>query len=265
MDTSLSMQMGDVSPTRISAAQQAARNFIANLPSNARLGIVSFAGASTLVQPPTDNRQDMLEAIDRFQLQRGTATGGGLLLALATLLPDDDIDVESMLLGSTASDFEGRPVAPSLDQAGAVEAARKRERERPPMQPGSYTRGAIILLSDGRRTTGPDPLEAARLAATRGVRVYTVGFGTPQGSTVGEGGWSYFMQLDDTTLKAVAKATGGEYFQAGSSADLDRVYQNLRAHLSLERRDTEISSLLAAAAALLLVVACALSVLWFNR
>lgn len=263
MDASLSMQASDVAPTRISAAQQAARSFIGNLPASARLGIVSFAGAATLVQPPTDNRQDMLEAIDRFQLQRGTATGSGLILALATLFPDDGIDQELMLFSSSSTRVD-RPAA-SLDQAGALEAARKREQERPPAQPGSYANGAIILLSDGRRTTGPDPMDAARMAAQRGVRVYTVGFGTPQGAPIGEGGWSYFMQLDETTLRAVAKMTAGEYFQAGSAADLSQVYRNLSTHFSLERKETEIGALLAAASALLLVAACALSILWFKR
>lgn len=263
MDVSLSMAASDVPPTRISAAQQAARGFIANLPSSARLAIVSFAAGATVVQPPTDNRQDMLEAIDRFQLQRGTATGSGLIQALATLFPDDGIDLEAVLFGNSSPRF-GRP-PPTLDQSAAVEAARKREQERTPATPGSYANGAIILLSDGRRTTGPDPLDAARMAADRGVRVYTVGFGTMKGSGLAEEGWSYYMQIDETTLRAVARMTGGEYFQAGSADDLAQVYHNLTTRLSLERRETEISALLAAAAALLLAAACILSVVWFRR
>jgi len=265
MDTSRSMQAEDVKPTRMEAAQQAARNFIADLPASARLAIVSFAGAATVVQQATGNRQDMLDAIDRFQLQQGTATGSGLLLALATLLPEAGIDLDGLLYGSAAARY-GRPAAVPLEQAGAAQAARQREQERPPMQPGSYPNGAIILLSDGRRTTGPDPLDIARMAADRGVRVYTVGFGTPGGASPGGSeGWSYFMQLDETALRAVAKMTGGDYFQASSAADLSQVYRNLSTRFALERRDTEIGALLAAAAAVLLVAACALSVLWFRR
>jgi Ca-activated chloride channel family protein len=263
MDVSRSMEAGDVAPTRMVAAQQAARNFIAELPPSVRLGIVSFAAAATVVQPPTDNRQDMLDAIDRFELQRGTATGSGLIVALATLFPDDGIDVEAVLLNTPSLRFD-RQAAP-LGRAGAAEAARKREQERPPAEPGSYRNGAIILLSDGRRTTGPDPVEVARMAAKRGVRIYAVGFGTRQGGYIGEEGMSYFMQLDEPTLRAVAKMTGGEYFQAGSAADLSQVYRNLSTRLSLERKDTEISALLAAAAALLLAMACTLSYLWFRR
>ncbi|OZI60958.1 VWA domain-containing protein [Bordetella genomosp. 11] len=263
MDVSRSMEATDVQPTRLGAAQQAARDFIKDLPASVRLGIVAFAAAATVVQPPTDNRQDMLDAIDRFELQRATATGSGLIVALATLFPDDRAEFESLLLNDPASRFG--PFAPPMDSAGAVNDALKREQDRPPREPGSYRNGAIILLSDGRRTTGPDPIDIARMAAKRGVRIYTVGFGTQQGGTVGGDGWSYFMQLDETTLRAVAKMTGGEYFQAGSAADLSQVYKNLSTRFSLERRETEISALLAAAAGLLLAIACVLSVRWFRR
>jgi Ca-activated chloride channel family protein len=263
MDVSRSMEAADVAPSRITAAQQAARGFINGLPASVRLGIVSFAAAATVVQPPTDNRQDMLDAIDRFELQRGTATGSGLIVALATLFPEDKMDLESMLLNDPSSRFGS--VAAPLGNAGAADSARKREQERPPAEPGSYRNGAIILLSDGRRTTGPDPVDIARMAAKRGVRIYTVGFGTQQGASVGGEGWSYFMQLDETTLRAVAKVTGGDYFHAGSAADLSKVYDNLSTRFSLERRETEIGALLAAAAGLLLAAACVLSVLWFRR
>lgn len=261
MDTSRSMEATDVPPTRIVAAQQAARDLIVGLPSSVRLGIVSFAATATVVQPPTDNRQDMLDALERFQLQRGTATGSGLIQSLAVLFPDDGIDLEAILFGSVSSRAARR--ATSLDEAAAAEAARKRE-EQPAVQPGSYKHGAIILLSDGRRTAGPDSADAARMAAQRGVRVFTVGFGSTQGE-VGSEGMSYFMQLDEPALRAVATITGGEYFQAGSAADLSQVYRQLSARFALERKETEVSALFSAAAVLLLVAACALSMLWFRR
>ncbi|ARP86531.1 VWA domain-containing protein [Bordetella genomosp. 9] len=264
MDVSRSMEAADVPPTRLSAAQQAARNFVADLPPSVRLGIVAFAASAAVVQPPTDNRQDTLDAIDRFELQRGTATGSGLIVALGTLFPEDRADLEALLLNDPSSRF-GAPAA-ALGNAGQADAARKREQERPSVQPGSYRNGAIILLSDGRRTTGPDPLDVARMAAKRGVRIYTVGFGTRQGGVPpGEEGWSYFMQLDETTLRAVAKLTGGEYFQAGSAGDLSQVYRNLSTRFSLERRNTEIGGLLAALAAVLIAAASILSALWFRR
>lgn len=260
MDVSRSMDATDIAPTRMVAAQEAARAFVAQLPSSARVGIVSFAAAATLVQAPTDSKQDMIDAIDRFELQRGTATGSGLLMALATLFPDDGIDAGALRFESVSPPWTGKPTP-----LGENPASRERQAQREPVQPGSYTNGAIILLSDGRRTTGPDPLDAARLAADRGVRVYTVGFGTPKGAATMDDGWSFFMQLDETTLRAVAKLTGGEYFQAGSAADLGQVYKQLTTRLALERRETELGALLAGVAALLLVLACTLSLLWFRR
>lgn len=263
MDTSRSMMATDVSPSRIVAAQQAARDLIVGLPSSVRLGIVSFAGTSTVVQPPTDSRQDMLDALDRFELQRGTATGSGLIQALAVLFPDDGIDLEAILFGSV-SPRAGSPAA-SLDQREAADAIRNREQERQPVQPGSYRHGAIILLSDGRRTAGPDPADAARMAAQRGVRVYTVGFGSAQSGAGDESGMGFYMQLDEPALRGVAKITGGEYFQAGSAADLSQVYRQLTARFALERKETEVSALFSAVAVLLLALACALSMLWFRR
>jgi Ca-activated chloride channel family protein len=124
----------------------------------------------------------------------------------------------------------------------------------------------IVLLTDGRTTTGPDPLEAAHTAADRGVRVFTVGFGTPQGANVGfEGGWSIFMRFDEATLKSVADITKGEYFYAGSAEDLKKIYDSLTARLVLERKETEVGALFSALAALLAAVAGGLSVVWFNR
>jgi len=259
MDVSRSMVAADVAPTRITAAQQAARAFIKDLPRNVHLGIVSFAGTAAIVQTPTENKQDMLAAIDRFQLQQGTATGSGLIMSLAMLFPNDGINLESILFDSPFRRGNGSLGVP-IDQAGKAETPK-----RPPVPPGSYTDGTIILLTDGRRTTGPDPLDAAKMAAERGVRVYTVGFGTARGAPIGDEGWSYFARLDEPTLRAIAKLTGGEYFQAGTAADLRKVYDHLNVKFSMERKETEISALFSALAALLLTCAAVLSLRWFHR
>ena len=262
MDVSRSMQAADVMPNRITAAQAAARSFIEDLPRNVRLGIVSFAGTANVVQTPTENRDDLLAAIDRFQLQRATATGSGLLVSLAQLLPDAGIDLESVVFDSAFSRYGGG--AASLDKPRKDKKAGRKDFT--PVAPGSYTSGAIILLSDGRRTTGPDPIEAAKLAADHGVRVYTVGFGTAEGGTIdGFEGWSFYVRLDEETLKQVAQITGAEYFYAGSAADLRKVYQNLNLKFGLERKDTEIGALFSAVAVVLLVIAAVLSMLWFHR
>jgi Ca-activated chloride channel family protein len=122
-----------------------------------------------------------------------------------------------------------------------------------------------VLLSDGQRTTGPDPLKAARLAADLGVRVYTVGVGTVKGEVIGFEGWSFRAQLDEETLKAIAHMTLGEYFYAGNAEDLKKIYQKLTSRLVLEQKETEVSALFAAAAAAFTLLGAALSLAWFNR
>ena len=254
MDVSGSMRATDVEPDRLTAAQNAAKAFIAELPRHVRVGIVAFAGSAQLAQLPTQSHEDLVKAIDSFQLQRGTATGNGIMLALATLFPDAGIDIAA-LGGRQAM----RPR--SLDEV----AKQGPTKTFTPVAPGSYNSAAIIMLTDGQRTTGVDPLEAAQWAADRGVRVYTVGVGTVQGETIGFEGWSMRVRLDEETLKAVALRTQAEYFHAATAADLKKVYETLSSRLTVEKRETEISALLALAGALLAVLAAGLSVWWFGR
>jgi Ca-activated chloride channel family protein len=271
MDVSRSMLVTDVAPNRITGAQTAAKAFIEELPRNIRLGIVSFAGTAQLVQPVTENREDMRAAIDRFQLQRGTATGSGLILALSVLFPNDGIDLESILFEGGYGSYGGYGGWGGGYSGGgkAIDRAKKKAppKEIRPVPVGSYTGGTIVLLSDGRRTTGPDPVEAAKMAADRGVRVFTVGFGTKEGGSMPGwgGGYSYWMQLDEEALKGVAKRTGGEYFHATNAADLKKVYEHLGTKFALERQETEVSALFSAGAAVLVILAALLSLLWFQR
>jgi Ca-activated chloride channel family protein len=110
-----------------------------------------------------------------------------------------------------------------------------------------------------------DPLEAAKMAADRGVRVYTVGIGTVDGETIGFEGWSMRVRLDEETLKAIATKTSAEYFYAGTAVDLKKVYETLSSRLTVEKKETEISALFAMAAAALALLSAGLSLLWFNR
>lgn len=267
IDVSRSMLANDVEPNRIHAAQTAAREFIRELPDGIRVGIVTFAGSAQVVQAVTDRKEDLIAAIDRFQLQRATATGSGLLVALATLIPEAGIDLESLLYGQGFGRDGGRSRG-GIESRAPVTSPPPKSAAKPPAAaaaPGSYTGGAIVLLSDGRRTNGPDPVMAARKAAELGVRVYTVGFGTANGSIPGYEGWSFYVRLDEDALKAVARVTEAEYFYAGSALDLRKVYQHLSSRFSLERRDTEISSLFAAGAAFLCLLAFGLSAVWYRR
>ena len=249
IDVSGSMRAADVLPDRITAAKEAAKAFVADLPRSVRIAVVQFAGTAAVVQAPTLSREDVVAAIDRFQLQRGTAIGSGIVLSLATVFPDAGIDL-SQITGQRAM-----PPAPGD----------KPKPEFTPVEPGTYASAAIILLTDGQRTTGPDPVEAAKKAADRGVRVYTVGVGTKDGETIGFEGWSMRVRLDEETLKNIANITRADYFYAGTAADLKKVYQGLSTRLIVEKKETEISALFAAFGALLVVLAAGLSVWWFGR
>lgn len=260
IDVSGSMRATDMEPNRISAAQVAAKSFIEELPAKVRVGIVSFAGSATVVQAPTQDREALLASLERFQLQRHTATGSGLILSLATLLPDSGIDLESFNFGSRFGALGG-----AIGSKEKTDKPAAPPKPFTPVPPGSYGAGAIILLSDGRRTTGPDPVDAAKLAADRGVRVYTVGFGSRGGGSVDMGGWSMYMMLDEDALKTVADVTKGEYFFAGTSADLKKVYATLSSKLVLEKKETELGAFFSAAAALFAIAAAALSFAWFSR
>jgi len=254
LDSSGSMRAKDVEPSRLVAMQNAAKQFVADAAPKTKIGVVTFAATATLVQPPTDDREAVIAAIDRIQLQRATATGSGLIVSLATIFPDAGFDVSTALFGRDTQ--RNAPIETKKGEA---------RKDFKPVEPGSYSNAVVILLSDGQRTTGPDPIEVAKLAADRGVRVYTVGFGTTNGEIIGFEGWSFRVRLDEETLKAVALMTRGEYFYAGTASDLKKVYQTLNSRLSLEKKETEVAALFAGVAALFAMVSGLLSLLWFNR
>lgn len=253
IDVSLSMRVGDVKPTRMVAAQEAARTFLGEVPKNIEVGIVTFAGTAQVAQAATVDRSSLVGAVDAIQMQYGTAIGSAIVVCLAELFPDHGIDLGEMTFGA-------RRRAKSLD-----EKAKPQPRQITPVPPGSYDSAAIILLSDGRRTTGVDTLEAAKMAADRGVRIYVVGLGTVDGhASMGEG-MAIYLQLDEPTLREVARMTGGEYHHAGTAEDLRSVYQNLGSRMQVSKRETELTALLAALGVGLIVAASALSLLWHGR
>ncbi|MCD6077089.1 MAG: hypothetical protein K0R89_1027, partial [Ramlibacter sp.] len=206
MDVSLSMRVADVEPTRLVAAQQAAKLFLRDLPKDIEVGLVTFAGSTQVAQRATLDRASLVAAIDAFQMQTGTAVGNAIVMSLSELFPDHGIDVGDMTFG------RGKRPSRSLD-----DKVKPQPKQITPVAPGSYNSAAIILLSDGRRTTGVDTLEAAKMAADRGVRIYVVGLGTIDGAAAMPEGMSIYMQLDETTLKEVARMTGGEYHHAGTA------------------------------------------------
>ena len=253
MDVSLSMRVADVKPTRLAAAQEAAKLFLRDLPKSIEVGLVTFAGSAQVVQPATMDRAPLVSAIDAFQMQIGTAVGSAIVLCLAELFPDHGISLGDMTFGAR--------------QKARIpeDKAKGPPKQITPVAPGSYDSAAIILLSDGRRTTGVDTLEAAKMAADRGVRIYVVGLGTVDGAASGADGMAIYRRLDEPTLREVARMTGGEYHHAGTAEKLRSVYQNLGSRLQVQTRDTELAPLLALVAAILMLAAVSLSLRWFGR
>ena len=256
IDISRSMRVADVQPTRMVAAQEAAKAFLNEVPKHIEVGLVTFAGSAQVAQRATIDRPSIVGAIDAIQMQLGTAIGNAIVVCLAELFPDHGIDLGEMTFGS-------RREARSLDQKEKAEKAPPKEIT--PVPPGSYESAAIILLSDGRRTTGVDTIEAAKMAADRGVRIYVAGLGTPDGHTAMGEGMAMYLQLDEPTLRHVAQITGGEYHHAGTAEKLRSVYQQLGSRMQVSKRDTELTGLLAGAAAIVLLAGAGLSVLWFGR
>ena len=258
LDSSGSMRAEDVQPNRLVAAQTAAKQFIANQPADVEIGIVSFAGSAVLVQVPTIDREALYGAIDRFQLRRGTAVGAGVLVALSTIFPDQDFNTgHEDLYGVDSASYSSRPLE---DPSGRPEPP-----PHVPVEPGSYESAVIILLTDGATTTGPDPVAAGKTAAEYGVRVYTVGFGSPSGEVVNFGGRSMRAQLDEKTLKTIAETTDAQYFEARTSDDLSEIYESMSSKLITEKKLTEVSFAFAGIGALVALLAAALSVIWYGR
>lgn len=254
MDVSGSMRAEDVQPSRIVAAQNAAKAFIEEQPKDTRIGIVAFAASALLVQAPTHNREELNAAIDRFQTQRGTAIGSGLLVSLQTIFPTESFDTR-------APD----PRRLERGRGASLDDGKSEQAEKKVAAPGSYQSAVIILLTDGQTTTGPDPVESAHIAADHGIRVYTVGIGSKEGTLLGYEGRSMRVQLDEESLRTIADLTRGQYFRAESATDLKKIYEAMNTQLIMEKAKTEITAAFSAVAAVLALISVALSMLWFNR
>jgi Ca-activated chloride channel family protein len=265
IDTSRSMRVDDVKPTRMVAAQDAAKAFLAEVPPHIEVGLVTFAGSAQVAQRATLDRPSLVSAIDAIQMQMATAIGSAIVVCLAELFPDHGIDLSEMTFGWRRAN--GSPGSQGTAPRGMDEqrADKPPPKEITPVPPGSYDAAAIILLSDGRRTTGVDTIEAAKMAADRGVRIYVVGLGTPEGHTALGEGMAMYLQLDEPTLKHVAQITGGEYHHAGTAEKLRSVYQQLGSRLQVSKRETELTGLLALVAAVMMITGAGLSVWWFGR
>ncbi len=258
IDVSGSMTADDLEPSRLAAAQEAAREFVATLPASSRVSIVSFASSASILLPPTRDRADIDSAISRLQVQPGTAVGSAILIGLKALFPDLEIDMRSSTPKLLGPDEAGSDAPGDGPRDGSIAGGTAPE-------PGEADWAAIVLLTDGEANAGSDPVESARIAASLGVRVYPVGIGTPEGMVLNRDGWSMRVRLDESTLREIADVTAGDYYFADDSLDLRRVYNALGTRLSVETREFEITGLVSAAALLVLLLSAGLSLRWSNR
>lgn len=245
LDVSGSMRAEDLKPNRLEAARAAARTFVEKQPRNVRIGVVAFSDFAAVVQAPTKDRTALLEAINRLTPQRGTAIGRGILTSLNTIVEEP-----------------GTSPAPS--SSGSLVLPRSTPSP-PPIARGTSSQAVIVLLSDGQSNVGPHPLDIINQASNRGVRVYTVGVGSPLGTILRAGGRAIRVVLDEETLMRIAEETDAQYFKADSEANLLTIYENLSTSLVLNSEQTEITAGFAGLAAVLLLIAGTLSLLWFNR
>jgi Ca-activated chloride channel family protein len=254
IDVSNSMQATDMEPSRLAAAQAAAKDFIDKQPSTTQIGIVAFAATALPIQRPTYDREQLLKAIEKLEAQEGTAVGGAIQVALQALYPKENFELERE--GEGEKESEAAPLG---------QGRRNPETDRVKKDPGSEDSAAIILLTDGEATAGPQPLAVARLAAERGVRVFTVGVGTEEGEVVKAGGISMRVKLDERVLKEIADLTLARYFLASTATDLREIYDNLNARLTTETRELEITAFVVAFAAGAIAIGAMLSLAWFDR
>ena len=261
IDVSRSMCATDIKPNRLEAAKAAALSFIQSQKSSTQISIVAFAGFAEVTQPATNDQEALQAAVESLTTGRRTAIGSGILKSLDAIAEID------------------KNVAPSVTDSSPGVAPT-------PVPTGAYAPDIIVLLTDGVSNAGPMPLEAAQQALDRGVRVYTIGFGTANGSEIpfcapqvqgggtldrggfggggfgGGGGGGFRRGIDEDTLIQVAEMTGGDYYVAESASELQDVFQNLPTYLIAKHETIEISVAFTAIGALLAAIAVTLSLRW---
>lgn len=255
IDSSGSMRAQDIKPSRIEVAQSIAFKLIDTLPSFVKMGVVSMAGTASLVQAPTEERDDLRRAIEGLSLQPGSAVGSGLIIALDALLPASGVDVKKIIEEADGARSPANPASSPLASHPIASTSPTVQK----MESGSNKSMALVLITDGQGNLGPDPIKMAQIAADLGVRVYTIGVGTTEGAVLKARGMQARVKLDEDVLKRIADMTAGEYFKADSDVKLDRIYQQLAIKISLKKhRQTEVTALLALLGMALLALSAAL-------
>ena len=238
MDVSGSMCSDDITPTRLQAAEAAAASFINAQGATTRIGIVAFSGFAQVVQPPTEDKAALLAAVRSLVTGRRTAIGSGILAAI-----DAIAEADPSVHASTGGSRPGTEPAP--------------------VPQGDFAADIIVVLTDGANNTGPQPADAAQQAATRGIRVYTIGYGTAAGGQMdaacatqflgrepgggfgggfgGGGGGGFRRGIDDQALMQIADLTSAKYYPAESADQLQEVFRSLPLSLITRHEVVELS------------------------
>lgn len=248
VDVSGSMTATDLQPNRMEAAKAAARAFVEKQPDTVQVGIVSFSDNAFVVQPPTDDKDALLSAVNRLNWQRGTAIGRGLVASLEAI-----------------AEKSGQPSEINLNQEEDQSNNNNAAPQPTPMPKGQYQNAIIVLLTDGENNQWPEPIEIAQIASDRGIRVYTVGIGSEEGAIVRIQGRAIRTRLDEQTLRTIAEMTDGVYYNAQTETDLVKVYETLSTNLVLKTDQTEVTAYVTAIAVILSLLAGFFSLMWFNR
>jgi Ca-activated chloride channel homolog len=236
MDVSNSMLAGDLEPTRMQAAKDAARAFVDSQPPAILIGVVAFSGGGLVVQPPTGEHQAVFDAIDRLTPQGATSLGEGIFTSL-NALSETPIQIDEASLEAGTPSLEVEPIPSAV----------------------------VILLTDGENTESPDPLAMAQVAAEAGVRIYTVGIGKPEGAILEIEGFRVLTQLDEAMLQWIAETTNGAYFHADDESTLEEIYRTIDLHMTVRGEKMEVTSIFAGAGLAAFLVAGALAFAWFGR
>lgn len=235
-DVSTSMIADDFKPSRMESAKDAARKFIGQQPRSVQVGIVAFSDTAFVVQPPTNVRSDLLAAVDRLTPQGGTSVSEGLFRSLSAIA--------------------GKPLV--IDESATPEELMETDI-------GYYGSSVILMLTDGEHTAQSDPVALAQLSANAGVRVFTVGIGSPSGTTVEVDGFRIATALNEPLLQEIADTSSGQYLRAESSTELSDIYSQIDLGLAAPGERIEVTSFLALAALALFTSGALLSIRWFGR
>ncbi|MBX3038863.1 MAG: VWA domain-containing protein [Anaerolineales bacterium] len=242
-DVSGSMAAQDFEPNRLEAAKQVAIDFVSRQPPTVRIGVVAFSEGGFSVQIPSNDQAAIIESIQRLTPQRGTSLANGIIVSLNTIA---NVTGQAPIMGFDDAQAPA-PLVPVDPELIEEEAA------------------VIVLLTDGENNMNPDPVEAARFAYERGVRIHTIAVGSVEGTTVTVNGVTVFTQVNEAGLKQISELTGGLYFNAQNEEELAEVYESIEPNFVFDPEETEVTAVFAGLSILILLTGGLLSLLWFSR